>query len=109
MTESELAAAVHGLTAVMEMGPFMPQRCQKAVDLVIDDSEFSDGEAGDIMCIFAENISIADTYVGIKKKEVHSSFLRSLLTKYSLYLYSQSMEFSLIVFPHIFCNLISTL
>ena len=56
-----------------------PLRHQKALRLVDKDGEYSSDEEDQINALFCDDISAADTYVGIVKKEKRVRFIRKRL------------------------------
>ena len=47
------------------------------IQLLKDDGDFSDNEQVHVMGLFADNMAIADTFMHIGKKNVHTTFICS--------------------------------
>jgi hypothetical protein len=58
-----------------------PVRLQKALHLVEDDAEYSSDEEDRIISLFSDNMIIADTYSGIRKKSKQVKFVRDRLAR----------------------------
>jgi hypothetical protein len=58
-------------------GSSTPERRNKAIALLEDDGDFSDDEEVKVMGLFVENMAIADTFLGIRKQKVRTTFIRS--------------------------------
>ncbi|KAF8171127.1 Myb/SANT-like DNA-binding domain-containing protein [Pholiota molesta] len=58
-----------------------PVRLQKALHLVEDDAEYSSDEEDRIISLFSDNMIVADTYSGIRKKSKRVKFVRDRLAR----------------------------
>ncbi|KAG6895804.1 hypothetical protein C0992_012374 [Termitomyces sp. T32_za158] len=78
-SNSELATALREVAVAMTGNPETPQHHSKAIDVLYDDGDFSDGEEISILCLFTHNKAIVDIYSSIKNKEKHTKYLCSML------------------------------
>jgi hypothetical protein len=77
----DMSKAITEVARNLKGGPTTPERRNKAIDLVLEDDEFSENEQGEIMVLFAEDVGFADTYVAIPRKSLRTSFIQSKLAK----------------------------
>jgi hypothetical protein len=72
------------MALAMNGGPSTPQRRNKAIQLFIDDGEFSEEEEGDILYLFSTQINFADTYAGIPDPAKRKRYLRTVLSRHEV-------------------------
>jgi len=82
--QSLVATAIRDMALAMNGGPSTPQRRNKAIQLFIDDGEFSEEEEGDILYLFSTQINFADTYAGIPDPAKCKRYLRAVLSRHEV-------------------------
>lgn len=56
-----------------------PERHNRAIALLEEDGDFLDNEEVEVMGLFVKNMAVADTFLGIRKQGVRTTFIRSQL------------------------------
>jgi hypothetical protein len=75
---SDVAGAIIQLSQSFgNPGPSTPEHWNKAIALLEDDGDFSDNKEVKVMGLFAGNMAVADTFLGIHKQKLCTSFIRS--------------------------------
>ena len=76
---SDMAGAIIALSKSFGSGgSSTPEHHNKVIALLEDDGDFSDEEVK-VMGLFAGNMAVADTFLSICKKNVHTPFICSQL------------------------------
>ena len=81
----EVASAIRDMSKTfITSGLPTPERRRQAIQLLEDDGDFSDNEQVHVMGLFADNMAIADTFMHIRKKNVHTTFIHSKISDCNL-------------------------
>jgi len=84
---SDVADATCGLSTALAKSnkhPTTPECCKAAIQLLEDDGKFSDDEQVRIISLFASKSEVADSFLSIRKKRIHTAYIQSELTTIDL-------------------------
>lgn len=59
--------------------PQSPDATSRAMELMDEDADFSDGEQPAVMRLFTKEINVARTYISTSKKSRRTAYIRAIL------------------------------